>query len=119
MSLLERLKNPEKYKDTSKKKPPLETDFSNGEESDAWFVAWEVFHLNLQYPHGRILQSVGSDIFTFPKNMAPKDILQDVKISLSKHLGLKDISSMELEDGMLIKKIVPSSNLHITQFQKV
>lgn len=119
MSLLDRIQHPEKYKEISTKKPPLKTDFSNGEESDAWFVAWEMFHQNFQYPHVCILRDYGSDIFTFPRNMSPKDILQDVKSSLSKHLGLKDISRLELEDGKLIEKISPSPNLHITQFQKV
>lgn len=119
MGLLDSFKNPEAYEHTSKKKHPLNTDFSNGEESDAWFIAWKVYDPVYPLRTTHTLREFGSEIFTFPKKMSSKDILQTVKSSLGQHLNLEDVMGMDVESGKLSKNKLPNPNLHITQFNKL
>lgn len=55
MKLLGKLNDLEKGAPLPKEKPPLETDFSNGEGFDAWFIVWEVFQKDIRYPNARTL----------------------------------------------------------------
>lgn len=118
MSLLDRFNNPEKYKGTLKKKTPLETDFSNGEESVAWFIAWKVYNSDFPHRTTHTLREFGSEIFIFPQKMSPKEIFQKVRSSLGKHLNLEDVTTLDIENGKLVQNKLPNPKLHITQFNK-
>ncbi|MBL7635156.1 hypothetical protein [Atlantibacter hermannii] len=133
MNLLDRINNPKKYKGTSKKKPPLETDFSNGEESDAWFIAWKVYDPVFPLHTTHNLREFGSEIFAFPKKMSPKDILQHVKICLKFHLNPGSADLPKITDAEIAANPIAAllhetqesqreqadPNIHITQFNKL
>jgi len=119
MGFIDRVKNPEKYKNTPKAALPLQTEFGKGDESDAWFIAWEVYELSPLTPANRQLKSFGSEIFTFPKGELPNSILLKVRESLGRHLGLRDVTRLEIDNGVLVSNTRPNPNIHITQFNRL
>lgn len=101
MGIIDSFNNPGKFKGVEKKKSPLKTDFSNGEDSDAWFVSWVLYGASYPDRSNRIIREFGSEIFIFSKKTPPKDILLLIKDSLCLHLNG--------ESGLSLKKIHDSN----------